>query len=246
MSWVDYWNGKPTIYVNDRHREAHDFDIAFSIVRHLPSSRPHVLDFGCGEATRARYIANRCAKLYLWDAASSVRDRLNHRFGSNSDIVVLDHHGIKDLGDRTIDFIVVSSVVQYMTQRELIDALLEFRRLLATGGRLVIADVIPPSTGVFKDTWQLFRFARQERFLPAAISGLVRTAASGYLVKRSKMRLTKFHEKELLKLLASCGFVGSRVDRNFGHNQLRMAFEAYLPLISNEAASSDSALEHAQ
>lgn len=244
MSWVEYWNGKPTIYVNDRHREAHDFDIAFSIVRHLPVSRPHVLDFGCGEATRARYIASRCAKLYLWDAAASVRDRLHHRFGSAPDIVVLDHLGTEELGDRTIDLIVVSSVVQYMTRRDLTEALREFRRLLAPGGRLVIADVIPPNLGVVHDAWQLFRFARQERFLPAAISGLLRTATSTYLVKRSKMRLTKFHEHEFLELLDTGGFVGQRVERNFGHNQRRMTFEAHLRPSSKATIHSNGVPEH--
>ena len=226
MSWVKYWNGKPSIYVSRRHKEAHDFDIAFSIVRNLPRERGRVLDFGCGEATRARYVAGRCDKLLLWDAAPSVQDRLNKRYAKDNRIQVLSAECISQLPDASLDLVVMSSVVQYMTVSDLSAELKKCHRWLAPHGRLVMADIIPRNVGVIQDSLELLRFARSEGFLAHAIAGLARTAFSDYWSTRARLRLTKFDEEEMVHLLQSCGFIGERLDRNFGHNQRRFAFAA--------------------
>ena len=226
MSWVRYWNGTPSIYVCPRHKEAHDFDIAFSIVRNLPRERGRVLDFGCGEATRARYVAGRCDKLLLWDAAPSVRDRLNKRYSRDDQIEVLSAEHLSVLPAESLDLIIVSSVVQYMSADELAIQLAKFREWLSPHGRLIMADVIPTNVGILQDAFELLRYARRERFLGHAVAGLMRTALSNYWSTRARLRLTKFDEDEMLKLLQSCGFAGERLDRNFGHNQRRLAFVA--------------------
>lgn len=227
MSWVEYWNGKPTVYVCPRHQEVHDFEIAYSVARHLPEGRCTSLDFGCGDATRAYFVASRCETLYLCDAAEAVRKRLSQRYAQHSNIVVVDPGDLHGLAPLSIDLITVSSVVQYMTSHELSDALDVFKRLLSPRGSLIVADVIPPSVSVVHDAWQLLRFARGEGFTFSAARGLVRTAASDYWSTRTRLRLRKYSESGFA-LLRSHGFSGKRLARNFGHNQLRMAFQAHV------------------
>lgn len=227
MSWVSYWNGTPSIYVCTRHKEAHDFDIAFSIVRNLPRDHGRVLDFGCGEATRARYVAGRCDKLLLWDAAPSVQDRLKTRYSRDDHIQVLSKECLSRLPDASLDLIVMSSVVQYMSVDELAAQLTAFRSWLSPQGRLILADIIPRKVSILHDALELLRFAKQEQFLGHAVTGLMRTALSDYWSTRARLRLTKFDAQDMLDLLHSRGFVGERLERNFGHNQRRLAFLAH-------------------
>lgn len=226
MNWVSYWNGTPSIYVCPRHKEAHDFDIAFSIVRNLPRTRGRVLDFGCGEATRARYVAGRCDKLLLWDAAPSVQDRLKQRYSRDKKIQVLSTESLSLVPEASLDLIVMSSVVQYMSVEDLARQLTTFRAWLSPHGRLILADIIPTNVGILQDSIELLRFARHERFFGRAVAGLMRTALSNYWSTRARLRLTKFDDQDMLELLRSNGFVGERLDRNFGHNQRRSAFVA--------------------
>ncbi|MEQ1613586.1 MAG: class I SAM-dependent methyltransferase [Hyphomicrobiaceae bacterium] len=228
MNWVDYWNGKPTVYVCHRHQEVHDFEIAYSVARHLPAGNCTALDFGCGDATRAYFVASRCETLYLWDAAEAVRVRLRQRYLDHSNIAVLDPAGLHALEPGSIDLVTVSSVVQYLAPYEIVEALQIFKKLLSPRGSLIVADVIPPSVSVAHDAWQLLRFARSEGFTFAAACGLARTAASDYRSIRTKLNLRKYSELAFLDLLRVHGFAGRRLGRNFGHNQLRMAFQAHV------------------
>lgn len=246
MSWVNYWNGTPSLYVCARHKEAHDFDIAFSIVRHLPRDQARVLDFGCGEATRAKYVSSRCSQLYLWDAAPAVRDRLSRRYAKDQRITVVSEDQLRTFSTGSLDLVVMSSVVQYIAPADLALYLADIHRWLSPSGCLIIADVIPKDVSILKDALELLSFAKQERFFCKAVSGLARTALSSYWSTRARLRLTKFNEHEFLGLLHAYNFDASRLERNFGHNQRRMAFSAvptapaqFNPVASKHAGTSD-------
>jgi ubiquinone/menaquinone biosynthesis C-methylase UbiE len=226
MNWVDYWNGKPTIYVSRRHQEAHDTDIAESLVRFIGHPDARVLDFGCGDATGADFVANRCAKLYLWDAAESVRNRLSERYAANATISVLSPDALSALEPNSIDLITIVSVVQYLEPNTLAQIFTDCRRLLSWRGKLVIADVIPPDIGIVHDTWQLMRFAYDEGFASAAALGLAKTAMSDYMSLRSKLSLKKYSAADFVSMLAAHGFEAQQLDKNIGHNQLRKAYVA--------------------
>lgn len=228
MNWVDYWNGKPTIYVSDRHQEAHDLNNALSIIRFIRSQSATVLDYGCGDATRAQLIANRCARLLLWDAAPAVRDRLTERYSSYAGISVLAPDALDAIEPGSVDLITTISVVQYLNDEALSQTLQRFRRLLRPDGVLVIGDVIPPGLGPHHDAWELLSFAYHEGFLVQAGVGLVKTALSPYARVRSRLKLAKYSETEFLDALAAHGFAAHRLSSNIGHNQQRMAFEARL------------------
>lgn len=226
MGWIEYWDDKPTIYVNRRHREAHYRSIADGLTANLGEGRPVVLDYGCGEALCASEVASRCSRLYLCDAAPSVRLDLARRFGSVANITVLAPEDLAGSAEASLDLIVANSVIQYLSRDDLDRCLETWQRLLAPHGRLILADVVPRSVGAVEDAAALLAFARREGFLLAAMAGLVRTFFSDYRKVRAALGLQQFDETEMIRLLAAKGLEARRLRPNLGHNQSRLAFVA--------------------
>ena len=226
MGWIEYWDDKPTIYVNQRHREAHYRSIAEGLIANLGGGRPVVLDYGCGEALFAGEVAGRCRRLFLCDAAPSVRQELARRLGEHASISVIAPDDLDGLAEGSIDLIVANSVIQYLSRDDLGRCLGTWRRLLTPDGRLLLADVIPRSIGAVQDAAALLAFARREGFLIAATTGLVRTFFSDYRKVRAALGLQQFEEGEMVRLLDGSGLEARRLRPNLGHNQSRMAFVA--------------------
>ena len=226
LGWIDFWNSETTIYVNARHTAAHYRQVAEGIARIVPSPAARVLDYGCGRALSADMVADACSHLYLCDGAENVRAGLVERFGRRSHVTVLAPEDIAGIPDGSIDLLVVNSVVQYLSLDELRAALATWRRKLAPGGTLLLADIIPPDLGAVADAAALLKFAAGNGFLFAAGAGLVRTFFSDYRQLRSRLGIQMFDEAGMVGLLKSCGFAAHRHFPNLGHNSGRMAFAA--------------------
>jgi SAM-dependent methyltransferase len=226
MNWREYWDQDTPIYVSERHKALHYRFIANDIAKLIPAPDAVVLDYGCGEALSADRVASRCARLYLCDAAPRVRDRLRERFRTEPRIVVIAPEEVAALADGSLDLIVVNSLVQYLSLNELRGLLATSRAKLKRGGRLVLADIVPPDVGPFTDARALLAFAWQGGFLRHAVIGLARTALSEYRKIRDELGLAQYGEAEMLELLRDLGFMAERRERNIGHNQSRMTFVA--------------------
>jgi SAM-dependent methyltransferase len=224
--WIEFYDSPHSIYVNARHKDVHYRDIAEQIAAFVPGPQARVLDYGCGEATHADLVAAAARQLILSDGAPAVREKIAARFAGNGKIAVLSPDEVAALPDRSVDMIVLNSVVQYLKRAEL-DALLAlFRRLLAPTGRLVVGDVTPPDTSAVTEIMALMRLAWRNGFVGAALIGLVRTALSDYRVLRSQLGLTHYSEAEMLAALTQAGFAAQRRYPNIEHNQERMTFVA--------------------
>ena len=226
MNWRDFWNQDTPIYVSERHKALHYRLIARDIGAMVPSPEAIALDFGCGEALSADRIAAQCAHLYLCDAAPLVRERLQERFASENSISVLAPEEVPELPDASLDLVVANSLVQYLSLDELRDLLRLSHAKLNSGGRLVLADVIPPDVSPLADARALLSFAGRGGFLKDAVLGLVRTALSDYRKLRDELGLAQYEEAEMLELLHDFGFKAERRPQNIGHNQARMTFVA--------------------
>ncbi len=226
MNWRDFWNADTPIYVNDQHKFVHYQRIAADIERLLPGSDARVVDYGCGEALATDQVAARCGHLYLCDGAQIVRDRLRQRLATVANVTILSPEEFDTVADRSIDLIVVNSVVQYLNAGQLGACLAQWRRKLKGSGRLVVADVIPHGIGPLTDATALLRFAAANGFLIAALAGLVKTFFSDYRRMRAQLGLAHYNEAEFLQILRDAGFTAERLSWNFGHNTARMAFAA--------------------
>ncbi|MCK6450682.1 MAG: methyltransferase domain-containing protein [Alphaproteobacteria bacterium] len=225
-SWLDFWQRSNRIYVNDRHLAVHCRRVADDILALGLAPDATLLDHGCGDALEAPRIAGRIARLYLYDAASEVRTRLQRRFAGDGRIAVIDDAALAALPEASLDWIVVNSVLQYVPQAALDPLLALWRRKLKRGGSLVLADVIPPGDTMVADTLALLGFAWRGGFFWAALGGLVATFFSDYRKLRQKLGLSVYDEATMLGLLRSAGFDAARRRPNLGFNQTRMTFIA--------------------
>lgn len=226
MSWREFWNADTPIYASARHKALHYALVARDIAALAPGPDAVVLDHGSGEALSADRVAAVCSALYLCDGAALVRERLRARFAAQPRIRVLAPEEVEAIDEASLDLVVANSLLQYLTHEEFVDLVGLWRGKLKEGGRLVLADVIPPDVGPRDDVLALLRFAWQGGFLGAAVVGLVRTALSDYRKLRAELGLTHHGEAEMLALLAERGFEAERAARNIGHNQKRMTFVA--------------------
>lgn len=226
MSWIDFWNQDTSIYVSARHKALHYRLVAKDIAALIDSPRAEVLDYGSGEATAADLVAARCAGLTLCDAAPNTRARLAAQFASVANIRVASPEDVQFGDDATYDLIVANSLLQYLDEPTL-DGLLElWQRRLKPGGRLILADVVPPGVSPVTDALALLRFAFSGGFLGAAVFGLARTFFSDYRKLRGALGLATHSEIDMLTRLRNRGFIARRLPDNIGHNPARMSFEA--------------------
>ena len=203
--WIEFWDTKHSIYVNARHEAAHFRRIADDIRPYAPE-RGVMLDYGCGEALSADRVAEAVSRLILCEPAPNVRVMLGARFAGNDKIAVRKPEDVAMMPAGSMDAIVMHSVTQYLSAREL-DALLTlFRRLLKPGGLLVLGDVIPRKLTALDDARMLLRFGRQEGFFWAAFKGLIRTYFSDYRRLRKSLGLTRYDAAEITAKLEAAGF----------------------------------------
>ena len=224
--WIDYYDSTHTIYASKLHRDLHFQVIARDIIGYISSPDAVVLDYACGEALSAARVAEACGKLYLAEPAPGVRGRLIARFAPNTKIRVRSLDDLRNMEEASVDLVVMNSVAQYMTPGELDAAFAVIRRLLKTGGRLVLGDILHPEVGMIRDVTALLRFALTHGFLRDALIGLISTALSDYRQLRSRVGLQRYREAEMIAKLAAAGFTASRAHFNVGHNPWRMTFVA--------------------
>ena len=224
--WIDYYDSTHTIYASRRHRDLHFEVIARDIIGYINSPDTVVLDYACGEALSAAKIAATCAMLILAEPAPGVRGRLIARFAPNTKIRVRSLDDLRNMQERSIDLVVMNSVVQYMTAEELDAALVVIKRLLKPTGRLVLGDILRPEIGMPTDVYALLRFAAKHGFLKDALKGLLSTALSDYRQLRSRIGLQRYSEADIAAKLARVGLSATRAPFNIGHNPWRMTFVA--------------------
>jgi SAM-dependent methyltransferase len=179
--WSAFWDNPHFIYVSARHKDVHYRLVATDIAALVPGPDARVLDYGSGEALHAEIVAAAARELLLCEAAASVRAGLEKRFADNSEIRVVAPHEIARLPERSLDLIVMHSVLQYVTPTGAGVLFALFHRILKPGGLLVVSDVIQPQTAAATDAWTLLRFGMANGFFFAALWGLMRTLLSDSL-----------------------------------------------------------------
>jgi SAM-dependent methyltransferase len=223
-AWIDLYDSDHTIYANARHRDVHFARIAQDTAAYVPSPDAIVVDYSCGEALSADKVAAACSRLYLAEPAPGVRARVAARFAGNPKIAAVSLDEVAAMPDRSVDFVVMHSVSQYMTAQETDAALKTIRRVLKPSGIFILGDVLRPHVSAATDALALLRFGLREGFFLAAVASLVRTFFSSYWTLRSSLGLTRYTETDILAKLKGHGFSAVRQAINIGHNQARMTF----------------------
>ncbi|MBV8537591.1 MAG: class I SAM-dependent methyltransferase [Alphaproteobacteria bacterium] len=224
-SWLAFWQAPNRIYVNRRHQMAHYAGLHAAIRPFLPFARGStMLDWGCGDALAAPQMAETCGTVLLYDAVGNMRSQLRSRYGGDPRIKVLDEDDLAKLPPCSVDFILVNSVIQYLTRSQFIDALRTFHRVLRPAGSLLLGDVIEPGTSMVKDACNLLLFAARNEFLLSAIVGLMATFLSPYRKLRQRQGLSWYSASDLNRALADSGFSGEMLPANIAPSRHRRSY----------------------
>jgi cyclopropane fatty-acyl-phospholipid synthase-like methyltransferase len=123
-----------------------------------------VFDFGCGFGWVAATLAPLVSEVSFWDPSPNMRAVAEQNMAHLHNAMLLQPPLIEPGrepdgwdGD-PFDLILVNSVAQYMGAGELWDWLPIWRSMLASGGRVVLSDLISPDHGGLSDIADLVRF----------------------------------------------------------------------------------------
>jgi SAM-dependent methyltransferase len=226
-SWLEFWSGKPSIYVSPRHLEAHYRAIGDDLITYLAGhGGRRILDFGCGDALAAPQIAARGHHVMLYDGAPPVRERLGARFAGTPNIRPLSEADWQNIAPGSADLVVVNSVLQYLDDATLDSLIDRWREIVSPAGELMLADVITPDVGLVEDILDLLLPAWKHGFLLAALNGLAATAVSDYRRLRKSLGLVRHDPKALADRLARHGMSCVKLKKNIGLNAHRSTFIA--------------------
>lgn len=225
-SWIDFWNGNHSIYVNEKHKIAHSDKIFSDILNWLPKNNCSVLDFGCGEALYALKLNETCENLILVDTSENIRKKLQIKTSKQESIKVLSMSDCDALKNGSVDLILVNSVFQYLNFEQTEEALLLFHRVLKNSGKLIIADIIPKNLPVWADISSLLKFSFKNGFFFFALLGLFKTYLSDYRSLRRYLGLSLYSPEDFINLMSKSHFRAKMEPLNFGHNQNRFCFSA--------------------
>ena len=150
QAWDDYWerlDDKQPIFSLEAKDYVDRFTHTFADV-----SDARVLDFGCGFGLLSEAISPHVAEIAVWDTAANMRSIAYARLSAvkNVGFVDLSSRGL-DMAAGEFDFILVNSVIQYMTFEELCAWLHRWKTLLGPSGRLVISDIMTHNYSFFRD-----------------------------------------------------------------------------------------------
>jgi SAM-dependent methyltransferase len=168
-----------------------------------------VLDYGGGFGFVTATLAPSVGHVSHWDPAANARSIAQRVTADLPNVAVLEHppepagHGT----ETGFDLLLVNSVVQYMTPATLKESLRRWNALLAAGGRLVLSDLVLPSTTTLSDTIDLLRFGARHgaaiRAAGEAVGGVGR-----YLRMRRRLPL---HTLDPEMLERECHDIGCQV-----------------------------------
>jgi len=185
-----------------------------------------MLDWGCGEAFAADWMAAECERVYLYDPADGLRARLQERYKDHRRIVVVSGDQLKELPSECLDLILINSVFQYLSREQFVTALLDLRRLLKPTGRFLIGDLIAPGTAIWQHVRVFLAFAYRKGFLIPAITGLVRIFLPSYASVKREHGLSEYSDAELLRIFELCKLDGRKLPRNIAVSPIRCSYIA--------------------
>ena len=216
--WRAYWE-----QIEDRQEvfRAEARDHIARLRRLVPVGREtRTLDFGCGFGFAAEQLAPHVASIALWDGAANVRRRARARSAWLPNVELADLSNPDAAAAPAYDLITVHSVVQYMSEAELLAWLTRWKRMLRPNGRLVLSDLIQPGASALRELLDYLAFSARAGFLGDAVLGGVREFAN-YFGARSSRPLLQVDAQRLGEWAAQAGLEVAWLPENLSHRRFR-------------------------
>lgn len=229
-SWFTFWSRPEGIHICQRHLEARYRCVASEFLAAFPDAAgKSLLDYGCGEALESRRLAQRGIAVVLYDRSDYFRQRVERRFEGAPGIRILDDSTLAGQAPASLDYILVCSVIQYLSPAELEALLGMAHTLLKPGGTLVLADIIPKSLGTFADVVDFLLYSARHRFFFSGLRTLFDMVATDYRAHLQHSHLVRYDLDALSADLGRHGFQPRRAARNIGISRARRTLLAVKP-----------------
>lgn len=128
---VNYSTDNESNLINGHYERPAMLDLAGDVDGH------RILDAGCGSGPLAAALSAKGAVVTGFDASPAMVELARHRLGEDADLHVSDLSQPLPFGDNAYDDVVASLVLHYL--RDWAEPLAELRRVLKTGGRLILS-----------------------------------------------------------------------------------------------------------
>lgn len=219
MNWLDFWNSpeSDSIYISDGFKEVYYGDLKEKLLALLPTERPtRFLDYGCGYALNAEFLAEHGIEVYLYDPSLKMREAVRKKYYALPNIHIVE--SLEDI--HSIDVAFMFSVVQYLSKQELQQTLSFFKRVAK---RVVIGDVVSREDSMVKDVFSLLGVGVRHGFFIQAFLSLAKTYLSQYRGIRDTAGFLMLSPKEMLTFFKEAGFDAVQIP-NIGFNTERLMF----------------------
>lgn len=206
--WLAYWERVPEgrlLFAPESEEYAGNFLREFG-----PKSTDRVLDYGCGFGQIALRIAPSVGSIAVWDEAENMRRIAGINLAGCGNGRVWD--GVQS----GFDYILVNSVVQYLSADELKSKIAEWVKLLAPNGRLVLSDLSEPGHSTLRDMASLFGFSLRRGYLVRAVRN---TLAERRRYSATAQSRPLYHPSrgEVEQFAAAAGLSACYLARNLTH-----------------------------
>jgi SAM-dependent methyltransferase len=159
--WLDYWERVPEgrlLFAPESDEYVRNFLREFQ-----PKPTDRVLDYGCGFGGIAARLAPHVAAIRVWDDAANMRRIAAAKLAGCPNAAVWKRD------EKSFDYILVNSVVQYLSAEQLESKLKEWAGWLAPTGRIVLSDWSAPGHSILRDMVSLFAFSLRRGYLVRAV-----------------------------------------------------------------------------
>jgi len=218
--WGAYWEGlggTESFFREQAKEYVANLECAVELNRNA-----RVLDFGCGFGFVAEILTTKVGKVFLWDASANMRHRARRNLAHHQNIRFLDLSEPQAIArELQFDLIVVNSVVQYMSLEQFAAWLVMWRTMLATSGRIVVSDLIPPDYQSVSDLADLLKFSIQRDVLGSALLQAMRDFGRYWMMRRS-CPLARIGVAELSEISKPADLSLSCLPRNLTHFRRRL------------------------
>jgi len=198
----EYWNFWQQPATNNPRWRAEATDLANRLSTLVPDLETrHVLDYGCGQGLVATCLSTKVKAIDLWDNSQKAIKQAQEVCRSCHNVKIL-----KNLStEKVYDLILVSSVIQYITEEQLQKSMALWKQMLKPGGLVLITDIIPTRRRIASEILALVRFAVKYGLLFNMLLTGIRELPQ-YWYKSRKRPLTYYDPNTIAELSAATGF----------------------------------------
>lgn len=219
MSWQKFWEshtGNEKLFSAVAQDYFSNFNRLFSL-----NNKTRVLDYGCGHGYLASFLSKRIGEVYIYDISSAMREKASIQNQNSRNVFVIDkfiHEKIPPL-----DYILVNSVIQYITPDKFIDILRLWRLLLQGDGIIVISDIIPYQVSFRNEILGLLRYSFSKGYLIGQFGQLASLFFSNFRRVAEENPLTIYPRHLLRELAAEAELTIEFLENNLVYGKYRYA-----------------------